>query len=73
MRRDHGEPVEVERCLPLTKRVVRHRTPGRRRCQRASAVPDVASQEAVDLQVVAGARNHLQANRSLEFCFEIQI
>jgi hypothetical protein len=36
-------------------------------------VPDVASQEAVDLQVVAGARNHLQANRSLEFCFEIQI
>ncbi len=30
-------------------------------------------QEAVCLQVVAGARNHLQANRSLGFCFEIPI
>ncbi len=30
-------------------------------------------QEAVCTQVVAGARNHLQANRSLGFCFEIRI
>jgi hypothetical protein len=25
------------------------------------------------ISVVAGARNHLQANRSLRFCFEIPI
>jgi len=30
-------------------------------------------QEAVCLQVVAGARNHLQANRSLQFRFEMVI
>jgi hypothetical protein len=38
MRRDHREPVGGERSLPLTKHVVGHHTPGRRRCQRASAV-----------------------------------
>ena len=30
-------------------------------------------QEAVRLQVVAGARNHLRANGSLGFCFEIPV
>jgi hypothetical protein len=29
--------------------------------------------EASSISVVAGARNHLQANRSLGFCFEILI
>jgi len=33
----------------------------------------LSDQEAIRLQAVAGARNHLQANRPLEFSFEIAI
>ena len=42
---------------------------------RGSAKSDslLGDQEAVYLQVVAGARNHLQANRSVEFRIEIVI
>ena len=51
-------------------------TTGERRAEisgRAKADSLLRDQEAVCLQVVAGARNHLQANRSLEFRFEIRI
>lgn len=49
---------------------------GERRAEirgRAKSDSLLRDQEAVCLQVVTGARNHLQANRSLGFCFEIAI
>ena len=47
---------------------------GERRAEirgRAKSDSLLKDQEAVCLQVVAGARNHLQANRALEFRFEV--
>ena len=40
---------------------------------RAKSDSPLREQEAVCLEVVAGARNHLQADRPLEFRFEIVI
>ena len=50
-------------------------TTGERRAEirgRSKSDSLLRDQEAVCLQVIAGARNHLQANRSLEFRFEIR-
>jgi hypothetical protein len=54
--------------------VPRPSSPGERRAEisgRAKADSLLRDQEAVCLQVVEGARNHLPANRPLEFRFEI--
>jgi len=54
--------------------VPRPSSPGERRAEisgRAKSDSLLSDQEAVCLQVVAGARNHLPANRPLEFPFEI--
>ena len=56
--------------------VPRPSTTGDRRAEisgRAKSDSLLRDQEAVCLQVVAGARNHLPANRSLGFCFEIAV
>ena len=55
--------------------VPRPSSPGERRAEisgRANADRLLRDQEAVRLQVVAGARNHLPANRSVAFRFEIR-
>lgn len=54
--------------------VPRPSSPGERRAEisgRAKADSLLRDQEAVGLQVVAGAHNHLPANRPIEFRFEI--
>ena len=54
--------------------VRRPSSPGERQCEisgRAKSDSLLKDQEAVRLQVVAGARNHLQANRSVAFRFHV--
>jgi len=49
-------------------------TTGQRRAEisgRAKSASLLRDQEAVCLQVVAGARNHLPANRAINFRFEV--
>jgi hypothetical protein len=56
--------------------VPRPSTTGERRAEisgRAKSDRLLRDQEAVCLQLVAGARNHMQPNRSLEFGFEITV